>query len=179
MKSKDKNSTLVQIFTSVKLLETLLDLSDMANQYNIIWEIFEAPLKQIPDVLLISIIKSKPNQGGDLLNDLYLNLIPMYFLGSPNMQMISELWKSNQDIVIKSLCALSKSKINFHLIIDIIANLPDSLNQFLNFYDFEFVLTVAIFAYNKDMLNFEHWLKEKLKPSSKQSKYISIILEHL
>lgn len=81
-------------------METLIDLSDMANQYNIIWEIFEVALKQIPDVLLISIVKCKPSQGGDLLNDLYLNLIPIYFLGSPNMQMISELWKSNPEIVI-------------------------------------------------------------------------------
>ena len=81
--------------------------------------------------------------------------------------MITELWKVNQNLVIKSISSFSKDwqKLNFHLIIDIIQNIPDSLVHFLNSEDFEFVFTLAIFASNKDLLNMETWLKEKLKPS--------------
>lgn len=80
--TKDKGAVpaeFLHVWLCVDLVERLLALSD-SHHYTIVRQLFEAPLKQAPEYLLLTLSLCKP-QGTLLLNELLSLLLPQ-FLGN-------------------------------------------------------------------------------------------------
>ena len=73
---KDKVSMeFLHVWLSVDLVERLLILSD-SHHFQKVRSLFEAPLKQVPEYLLLTLSLSKVNKGSLMIDELLSLLLP-------------------------------------------------------------------------------------------------------
>jgi len=73
---KDKVSMeFLHVWLSVDLVERLLILSD-SHHFHKVRSLFEAPLKQVPEYILLTLSLSKVNKGSLMIDELLSLLLP-------------------------------------------------------------------------------------------------------
>ena len=151
---------------NIDLVEKLLELSDSA-YYMKIRGIFEFPLKNCPEYLLLTIAQSKPKGGEFLLEELYANLLPIFLADHINSIVILErLWALNKKIVTRAIYNFYKydsSLMNLHRILGIAKEIKDLLPNLLAFDDYYFTIPLAMLAGRLDFLPSDTWVNEKIK----------------
>jgi len=65
----------LHVWLSVDLVERLLILSD-SHHFHKVRSLFEAPLKQVPEYLLLTLSLSKVNKGSLMIDELLSLLLP-------------------------------------------------------------------------------------------------------
>lgn len=94
---KDKVSVeFLHVWLSVDLVERLLALSD-THHFQRVRQLFEAPLKQVPEYLLLTLSLCRPIVGGTLMMNELLSLLLPQFLGNHlnSILVLQALWKNN------------------------------------------------------------------------------------
>lgn len=66
----------LHVWLSVDLVERLLILSDSRGLFQRVRNLFEAPLKQAPEYLLLTVSLCRPNKGSLLIDELLSLLLP-------------------------------------------------------------------------------------------------------
>lgn len=96
------------MWLSVDLVEKLLNLSNTVH-FTRVRHLFEAPLRQIPEYLLLTLSQCKPPRNSLLLDELLSILLPQ-FLGNHvnSIVVLQALWKNNQALMIRGICELCR-----------------------------------------------------------------------
>jgi hypothetical protein len=106
---KDKVSNeFLHVWLSVDLVERLLIISD-SHHFHKVRAMFEAPLKQLPEYLLLSISLCRANKGSLMIDEMLSLLMPQ-FLGNHinSIVVLQALWKNNQALMIRAVCELCR-----------------------------------------------------------------------
>lgn len=100
------SSELIDVWSQPEVIESLLRLSTNS-QYAKVREVFDLPLKLIPEHLLLTLSKCNISQGGLLIDELLSILMPM-FLGihTNSIPVLKKIWEFNQPLMIRSICEL-------------------------------------------------------------------------
>ena len=70
-------------------------------------EIFDTPLRVVPEHLLLTLSKCNITQGGLLIDELLSFLMPMFLgLNINSIPVLKKLWDFNQQLMIRSICEL-------------------------------------------------------------------------
>lgn len=85
----------LQVWLSVDLVERLIIISDSSN-FTKVRALFDFPIKQMPEYLLLVISQCKPDRGNLMLDELLSLLLPQ-FLGNHinSIPVLMHLWKNN------------------------------------------------------------------------------------
>ena len=76
---------------------------------------------------------------------------------------LKKLWEFNQQLMIRSICTLSKCEdVSLNKVLDITQDIKDSLIQFVNFPYYDFAVSLGIIAGKRDYLNYDAWLRERI-----------------
>ncbi len=98
----------LHVWLSVDLVEKLLNLSNTI-YFARVRSIFEAPLKQIPEYLLLTLSLCKPPKNSLLLDELLSVLLPQFLGNHANSIIVLQaLWKNNQALMIRGICELCR-----------------------------------------------------------------------
>ena len=105
-----------------------------------------------------------------MLDELFSHIFPMYLHNhSNNMKLLENLWETNQDLVISTICELYKNDnkkenaINLSRVLDIAQVLKESLIPLTNWNDYDFAVPLAILAGKREFLHFEPWISDRIK----------------
>jgi len=156
----------LQFFSSLELLETMIELSD-SDYYTEIRGLFDLPLEKCPDLLLYSLLEINPRTGIELLNELYTNLVLHYISNYTSSKSIFDIiWKANPQILVNAFAELYNKNdypISINTILEIIQGIPDSLLTVLNSRDYEFAIALAVSASKTNLVNPEDWIPNRMK----------------
>jgi len=159
-------------FSSVEFLHRLLALSD--SQYTRqIRDILIKGLMTCPEVLFCALVRLRSvNVGTKMKSDLLAQLVSMYF--KPNrhqhaVALIKRLWIISQQTVVAACTEVWRSvtlstermPVMMH-ITNILRLLPESANKILGSRDFDFCVSVAFVAADKDFIKLNAWLQERI-----------------
>ena len=156
---------LVENWSSIDLIEALIKLS-RGNNYLKIREIFEWPIANIPEILVIGLSLLKVDSEDFIFEELISEVLPP-FLGNHinSIAVLEEVWTYNRDLVIKTICNLYKSNpdlMNLSRILDITQKLKDSLIPISSCNDHNFTVNLAILAVKRDFLHIDQWLNDRI-----------------
>ena len=176
-----KNQYLINNWKMIDLIEILLQLSK-GEYYNSVKEIFKWPLKNIPEILSLSLVNSNPDNDSFLYGELTYEVIQKILTSkNQNKDLIEEIWNINKNLIISVLSKLWNNQPdiqNMSTIYDIIENkIPDSLPILVNSYFYNFSVNLAIFASKKDSLNLKQWLEERI--NKVEDEFIEAILKYI
>lgn len=156
---------LLSTWCSIDLVEKLLDLSDSPH-YMKVRGIFEFPLKNCSEYLLLSIAAAKPKGGQFLLEELYANLLPIFLANHVNSIVVLErLWEINQKLVTRAICNLYKfdpNMMNLSRVLDITQEIKDLLRMILMIEDHDFTIPLGVLAGRRDFLHFDQWMTDRI-----------------
>ena len=177
---KISSNHLIEAWSSLDLLEILLKIS-RKNNYIKVKELFNWPIENIPEIILIglSIIKT---EGDEFLFDEIINETLPLFLGNHvnSIPIFEEIWNLNKELVIKTLCNLYNSNpniINLSKILEITQKLKGSLIPFTICNDHNFSIKLALLAIKRDFLNMDQWLSERI--STIGDDFIESLLDYI
>ncbi len=153
-------------WTSTDLLEKLITLSDY-NLYKEVKAVFEEPLKQIPEIFLISLSKVRLDKGLFLIDELLSLLLPQ-FLGNHinSIPVLQSLWNNNNALMIRGICELCRHDqriMNYSRVLDITQEIKDSLLPIVNCDDYTFAVHLGVLAGKRDYLHFDVWVKARIQ----------------
>ena len=99
---------LLHVWLSVDLVERLIEISD-SHHFQKVRNIFEYPMKTLPDYLLLTLSLAKPTKGNLMIDELLSLLLPQ-FLGNHinSIPVLQALWKNNQALMIRGICELCR-----------------------------------------------------------------------
>lgn len=96
------------MWLSVDLVEKLLHLSNSVH-FARVRHLFEAPLKQIPEYLLLTLSQCAPPKNSLLLDELLSILLPQFLGNHANSIIVLQaLWKNNQALMVRGICELCR-----------------------------------------------------------------------
>jgi len=158
-------SHLVENWSSIDLIEALIKLS-RGNNYLKIKDIFEWPIANIPEILVIGLSLLKVDPEDFIFEELINEVLPP-FLGNHinSIAVLEEVWTYNRELVIKTICTLYKSNpdlMNLSRILDITQKLKDSLIPISSCNDHNFTVNLAILAVKRDFLHIDQWLNDRI-----------------
>lgn len=160
---------LKSVWNSVDLVERLLELSATRSHYTRVRNLFEQPMKDFPEYILLTIAKTTPTAESGasfLMNDLYSILIPPFLMTHENsIYVLDNLWKINDELVIRSICEQYRKdpdNMNLSRVLDITQEIKDTLLPIVTCEDYKFAVHLGILAGKREFLNFDQWLAERI-----------------
>ena len=82
-------------------------LSTRCQQYPKVREIFDTPLRNVPEHLLLTLSKCNITHGSLLIDELLSMLMPIFLgLHANSIPVLKKLWEFNQQLMIRSICEL-------------------------------------------------------------------------
>jgi CCR4-NOT transcription complex subunit 1 len=163
----NKNSVnhLIEAWSSIDLIETLVKLS-RGNYYLKIKDMFEWPIANVPELVVLALAQIKNETEDFLYEDLVNEILPL-FLGNHinSIVVLDEIWNMNKELVIKTICTLYRSNpdlMNLSRILDITQKLKESLIPIVSCNDHYFTVNLAILAVKRDFLHIDQWLAERI-----------------
>jgi len=163
-----KNHFLIDNWRNVKLVETLLIISEGDN-YAQVRSIFDWALKNIPEIIVMSLLVVKVDYNENILmKELVLEILTSILNDkSPRLNFIDEIWQTNKDIVIFTLYKSWEKNpdlMNLSLIFDLAnTELKDSLLPLVNSKYHNFSVHLGLLASKRDYLHIEQWLKKSIE----------------
>ena len=180
--TSSKNHYLIENWRNVKLIETLLLLSDGDN-YNSVKKLFDWSIKNIPEIIIMALLIIKIDYNENILmKDLILEILPSILNDkNPRLKLIDEIWQKNKDIVIFTLYNSWKNfpdLMNLSLIFDLSNSLlKDSLLPLVNSKYHNFSVHLGLLASKRDYLHIEQWLKKSIEKYG--DNFINSLLDYL
>jgi hypothetical protein len=170
----------LHVWLSVDLVERLIMLSD-THYFHKVRSLFEAPLKQAPEYLLLTLSLCKPSRGIFLLDELLSLLLPQ-FLGNHinSILVLQALWRNNQALMIRSICELCRHDqriMNLSRVLDITQEVRESLMPIVDCEDYYFAVNFAILAGKRDFLHYDVWLSRRI--SEVGTPFIKALLKYV
>ena len=170
----------LSIWCYIDLVQILIELSD-SKYYQRIRSLFEYPLKNCPEYLLIVLAQISPNGGQFLLEELFSLLIPMFLVSHPNsIPVIEKLWSINRQFVIKGIINTYRydpNLLSLSRILDITQEIKDLCLSLLSTSDYDFIVPCGILAGKRDFLFFEKWLTDRIKQGGDD--FVKYLLQYL
>ena len=109
IKERGEPPEAIEVWQSVDLVERLILLSETRGLYQRVRQVFENPLKQHPEYLLLSISKARPSVGNVLIDELLSFLLPLFLGNHANSTVVlQKLWEFNEALFIRGVCELCK-----------------------------------------------------------------------
>lgn len=160
-----KNSNIIEAWYCIDLYEVLFKLSK-GIYYSQVKELFKWPIQNIPEIIVLALTSIKPESDEFLYDELLQETLPNFLTNHPSsFSMIEEVWNSNKELVIKTLCNMYESQpdlMNLSRILDITQKLKDSLLILVNCDNYVFSVNLGILAVKRDFLHMEQWLKDRI-----------------
>lgn len=161
-----KSSSYVTTWCSIDLIERLVELSD-SRYYMRTRELFEIPIKNCPEYLIIALAQTQPQGGNFLLDELYGILLPLFLGNHVNSILVLEkLWSINPRLIMKAICNLYRydsNLMNLSRVLDITQEIKELLKSILALDCYDFTIPLAILAGKRDFLHFDHWMTDRIK----------------
>ena len=180
--TSSKNHYLIDNWRNVKLIETLLLISEGDN-YTKVKGVFDWSLKNIPEIIIMALLIIKIDFNENLLmKDLILEILDSILNDkNPRIKLIDEIWQTNKDIVIFTLYNFWKKSpdlMNLSLIFDMSNSLlKDSLLPLVNSKYHNFSVHLGLLASKRDYLHIENWLKKSIEKYGDD--FINSLLDYL
>ena len=180
--TSSKNQYLIENWRNIKLIETLLLISEKGC-YEKVKQIFDWALKNIPEIIIIALTNTKIDYEKNLLmKDIIIEILTSIIKDKTSrINLIEEIWRQNSNIVIFALYNIWKNNtdlMNLNSIFDFCNTiLKDSLLYLVNCKYHIFSITLALLAVKRDNLNMEHWLKMSIETYGDE--FINSLLEYL
>lgn len=164
---KSNTSNYLRIWKCIDLVQTLVTLSDSPYYYRV-RSMFDAPIKFIPEYLLLTLIKTKTKSGKFLVEELYSQLLPTFLTGHVNsIPVLTEIWNADKTIVINAMSELYKRNskaMNLSRVLDISQSIKNSLLEIITTTkDYNFALQLGMLGAKRDFLHFENWIVMLIK----------------
>jgi hypothetical protein len=163
----NKNSVnhLIEAWSCIDLMEVLFKLSK-GNYYLKIKEMFDWPIANVPEILVIGMAMFQ-SEGDDFLYEEVINEAMPLFLGNHtnSIPVLEEVWNLNKDLVIRTICSMYRNSpdlMNLSKILDITQKLKESLIPIVSCNDHYFTVNLAILAVKRDFLHIDQWLAERI-----------------
>ena len=149
------------------MVQSLVNLSDSQYFFRV-RQIFDIPLKYIPEYLLLTLTKIKTKAGRFLLEDLYSPLLPTFLTGHVNsIPILTEVWNADKNMMITAMSELYKinpKNMNLSRVLDITQSIKNSLLDIITTSkDYNFALQLGMLGAKRDFLHFEHWIEKLIK----------------
>lgn len=147
---------------SLALIETLLKLAE-TEHHTALRAIFDAPIKQCPELLLLGLTQVKPSWNNVLRSEL-INVLMSMFLGNhPNSSLVlHKLYHTAPSVVIRGMVEMYfKDPSSLSRILDISQDLK-ALNTILVARPFSFVIDLAALASHREYLYLDKWLQDRI-----------------
>ena len=164
---KSNTTNYLRIWKCIDLVQTLICLSE-SPYYHRIRTIFDAPIKIIPEYLLLTLLKTKPKIGKFLAEDLYSSLLPIFLVGHSNsIPILTEIWNTDKKLMINGMSELYKKNpksMNLSRVLDISQSIKNSLLDIItSTKDYNFALQLGMLGAKRDFLHFENWIVKLIK----------------
>lgn len=165
------SSELVEVWTSPELVERLIALADIG-LFEEVRTLFEQPLEQLPEYLLLTITKCQFATGCHaLLDELLTSLMTTFLSTHPNsLPVLKKLWDFNKDLLIRGVCELCNHKnkeMNMSKVLDLSPEIKDSLIKIVYCQNYDFAVNLGVLAGKREFLHYDVWLKERIKQVGK------------
>ena len=180
--TSSKNQYLIENWRNVKLIETLLLISE-EDSFNKVKKIFDWSLKNIPEIIIMALLIIKIDYNENILmKDLILEILSSILNDkNPRVKLINEIWKTNKDIIIFTLYNSWKKfpdLMNLSLIFDLSNSLlKDSLLSLVNSKYHDFSVHLGLLASKRDYLHSEQWIKKNIEKYG--DSFINSLLHYL
>jgi len=163
--NKSSINHLLEAWSCIDLIEVLLKLSK-GNHYIKVKDMFEWPIANVPELLVIGLSMIKP-EGDEFLYDELINDTLPLFLGNHvnSITVLEEVWNLNKDLVIKTICNMYRYNpdlMNLSRILDITQKLKESLIPIVSCNDHTFAVSLATLAVKRDFLHIDQWLADRI-----------------
>ena len=147
---------------SLALIETLLKLAE-TEHHTALRAIFDAPIKQCPELLLLGLTQVKPSWNNVLRAELISVLMSMFLGNHPNSSLVlHKLYNTAPSVVIRGMVEMYfKDPSSLSRILDISQDLK-ALNTILVARPFPFVIDLAALASHREYLYLDKWLQERI-----------------
>ena len=181
--TSSKNHYLIDNWRNIKLVETLIIISAEFNDYTKIKTIFDWAIKNIPEILIMSLLTINIDYTkNSLMNDLILEILSsILFDKNPRIKFLNEVWQTNKDIVIYVLYKSWQNfpdLMNLSVILDLANNvLKDSLLPLVNSKYHNFSVHLGLLASKRDYLHIEKFLKKNIDKYGDE--FINSLLDYL
>jgi CCR4-NOT transcription complex subunit 1 len=157
----------LRVWKCVDLVQSLVNLSDSQYFFRV-RQIFDIPLKYIPEYLLLTLTKIKTKAGRFLLEDLYSPLLPTFLTGHVNsIPILTEVWNADKNMMITAMSELYKinpKNMNLSRVLDITQSIKNSLLDIITTSkDYNFALQLGMLGAKRDFLHFEHWIEKLIR----------------
>ncbi|KAF2071681.1 hypothetical protein CYY_006997 [Polysphondylium violaceum] len=159
----EKLSPLIANWNSVSLIEILLQLSEVDKDHlHYIRTLFEFPLKNCPDILLLGLLSIQNCKNNQLRNQMISILFPI-LLHHNYQSYLFQLWKDYPNLIVQGMADIySKDPSSLSRLLDI-AQESRILTPMLNFKTYPFIIDLALLASQREYLFLERWLQERMK----------------
>ena len=178
-----KQHYLIENWRIIKLVETLIIISKDFDNYTEIKTIFEWAIRNIPEIIITSLLIIKIDfTKNSLMNDLIIEILSsILFDKNPQIKFINELWQINKDIIIYVLYNSWKNYhdlMNLSVIFDLANNIiKDSLLHLVKSKYHNFSVHLGLLASKRDYLHIEKWLKTNINEYGDE--FINSLLDYL
>eukprot|EP00742_Colponemidia_sp_Colp-10_P004133 GILJ01004411.1.p1 GENE.GILJ01004411.1~~GILJ01004411.1.p1 ORF type:complete len:2283 (+),score=370.59 GILJ01004411.1:173-7021(+) len=159
-----------QAWCSLDLIECLLMLSECEGQYPVVRSIFEYPLKNCPELLVLGLVQVQQLVRNPLQHELYSLLLPGIFMPqtatptNASGPMLVAIWQANPFFFVKQLEDMyHKQPSAIARVFDITQDVKESLLRVLSSDFYAFALDLAAVAFANQCLHIEKWLQERIE----------------
>ena len=170
----------LHIWCSIDLVEMLLQLSH-TRYFDTIKELFDFPLLNCPEYLLLSLSQTTPWSGHFLKEELNGALFPIFLCTHVNsIVVLEQLWKISPNVVVRSICNLysvDNQQLNLSRVLDITQEIRESLLKIATCEEHEFTVPLGILAGKRDFLHFDQWVGERIRSAGE--KFIRPLLKYI
>lgn len=143
--------------------------------------VFDFPIKNLPEYLLLSISMSKPDCGNLMLDELLSILMPIFLGNHDNSAVVlAQLFENNQSLFIRGICELCKHDqrlMNLSRVLDITQEIKTSLIKIVYSDDYNFAVNLGVLAGKRDFLHYEVWIKSRIKDVG--SPFINALVKYI
>lgn len=148
---------------SLALIETLLRLAE-TEHHTALRAIFDAPIKQCPELLLLGLIQVKPSWNNVLRSELISILMAMFLGNHPNSSLVlHKLFHIAPSVVVRGMVEMYyKDPSSLSRLLDIAQTDLKALASILDARPFAFVIDLAALASHREYLFLDKWLQDKI-----------------
>eukprot|EP00026_Physarum_polycephalum_P000086 Phypoly_transcript_00086.p1 GENE.Phypoly_transcript_00086~~Phypoly_transcript_00086.p1 ORF type:complete len:2362 (+),score=414.48 Phypoly_transcript_00086:843-7088(+) len=147
---------------SLALIETLLKLAE-TEHHTALRAIFDAPIKQCPELLLLGLTQVKPSWNNVLRAELISTLMTLFLGNHPTSSLVlHKLYHTAPSVVIRGMVEMYfKDPSSLSRLLDIAQDLK-ALNAILTTRPFSFVIDLAALASHREYLYLDKWLQDRI-----------------
>ena len=171
----------LKIWKWIDLVQTLVTLSE-SPFYARIKALFEQPIIQIPEYLLLSLIKAKLKTGQVLAEELANRTLPMFLIGHANsIPILTEIWSVNKELIINSITELHRlypKNMSLSRVLDISQIIKNSLLDIITTTkDVDFAIQLGLLSSKIDFLQFENFILTLIQNQGEL--FVKLFLEYI